>query len=190
MDKENLGFSIQVGQSDILPGSIKQRHLVPSVVRKGDLYFGLNGGNFSSIEIGATGQILAVEDGLPAWVNATGPSGPAGPSFPYVESNTSSAAPAPSAITNFFELSAQTATAAFGVPTTPGNGRSLRVIITSSNSATARAITWNTATGGYTGNATPLPSANTTGKSMIADFVYLAHTTPPMHKLISSVTGA
>lgn len=180
-----------IGQMDILPGEIKQRHLVPQPVNTGDTYYGLYGGNFTRLSIGSSNQVLAVKSGVPAWVNATGPSSPAGPDFPVVESNTSSATPAPAGNTNVFELSAQTATAAFAPSGgTPGNGQPLRVIVTSSNAATARAISWSSATGGYTGNATALPLATTTGKTTIVDFVYTSTNAPAFWRVISAVTGA
>ena len=50
----------------IVPGAIKQRHLLPSPVRKGDIYYGDNG-YFKSVALGSTGQTLMVIGGVPVW---------------------------------------------------------------------------------------------------------------------------
>lgn len=57
----------RVGQADIIPGSIKQRHMVPSPSQPGDLYYGLDGNSFTNVPIGASGQFLTVVNGVPDW---------------------------------------------------------------------------------------------------------------------------
>lgn len=56
-----------ITQDAILPGSIKQRHLVPSPTQKGDMYYGKDGNAFSNLPIGTNGQQLTVSSGVPAW---------------------------------------------------------------------------------------------------------------------------
>lgn len=247
--KQSQGMAIQIGQMDIIPGEIKQRHLVPNPVRTGDIYYGLYGGNFSSLAIGATGKSLRVNNGVPVWATAAtagsnGPTGPTGPTggngitgptgpstgttgptgitgptgptganstvtgptgptgvtgptgsqgtagsngsngatgptgptgrIPAVASTTSSATPTPNSdTTDIFELTAQAATAAFVAPSgTPSDGQSL--IIQLVDNATVRAITWSSATGGYTGTSdVPLPSTTVTSKMINIGFMYV-----------------
>lgn len=57
-------------QENIAPYSIKQQHLVSSPSRKGDIYVGLDGVNFTNIKLGNLGQVLTVRNGMPAWADA------------------------------------------------------------------------------------------------------------------------
>lgn len=65
--KGQAQIGIPLGQMDILPGEVKQRHLVPNPVRSGDVYYGDNG-NFKSVAIGTAYQILMVVNKVPTWV--------------------------------------------------------------------------------------------------------------------------
>jgi hypothetical protein len=107
----------------------------------------------------------------------TGSTGPTGPTATYiaprVASTTSSATPAPNAdTTDIFELTAQAAAAAFAVPTgTPVDGQ--KMIIQIIDNATARAITWSSATGGYKAGGVALPSTTVTSKYLHVGFMYV-----------------
>lgn len=57
-------------QENIAPYSIKQQHLVSSPSRKGDIYVGNDGVNFTNLKLGNVGQVLTVKDGMPSWANA------------------------------------------------------------------------------------------------------------------------
>jgi hypothetical protein len=61
-----------ITQDMVLAGAIKQRHLAPSPVQVGDLYYG-NGGNFLNLPIGTSNQFLTVVNGIPAWVTYVPP---------------------------------------------------------------------------------------------------------------------
>lgn len=56
-----------ITQESIGQGAIKQRHLVPSPTRKGDLYYGKDGNSFANLPIGKVGQVLTVSGGVPIW---------------------------------------------------------------------------------------------------------------------------
>lgn len=87
-------------------------------------------------------------------------------------SSTGNPAP-PANSTDLFEITAATGAIAFQSPYGKAfNGSLLRIRITSSNSATARALTWSSATGGYIANSPALPSATTTGKTSTLGFEF------------------
>jgi len=69
MANDNQRIGIQIGQMDIIPGEIKQRHLVPGNIQTGQIYYGLYGGNFTVLDIGQPGQVLMVVNGQPSWQN-------------------------------------------------------------------------------------------------------------------------
>ncbi len=104
---------------------------------------------------------------------STGPTGPTG-RLPNVASTTSSATPTPDASQDIYELTAQTATAAFAVITgSPVDGQ--KIIVQVTPSGTGQSMSWSTATGGYTGTTTvPLPlTTGTTGKMLNIGFMYV-----------------
>ena len=179
-----------ITQESIAPAAIKQRHLVPSPTQKGDIYYGKDGNSFANLPIGRSNQYLTVTGGVPAWqTGTTGPSGPMFTTFPTIESYTSTATPAPQAQTNVYELSAQTQTASFQPQSgTPYNGQPLHILITSSNTATARPLVWSSATGGYAGAG--LPSATATGASTMLDFIYMSTNAPAKYRLLAVATAA
>lgn len=104
-----------------------------------------------------------------------------------VASTTSSATPAPNAdTTDVFDLTAQAATAAFAVPTgTPVDSQTLIVRI--KDNATARAITWASATGGYVAGGVALPSATVTGKYLHVGLMYVTSNSLNKWMCLSSV---
>ena len=119
----------------------------------------------------------------------TGPTGPT-PYVPRVASTTSSATPAPNAdTTDQFELTAQTVTAAFGPPTTGSSvsdGQKMIMQLTSTGSG--HAITWSSATGGYTGTTTvPMPSSFVTSKTLNVGFQYVTANSLNLWLCIASV---
>lgn len=57
----------RVGQQDILPDAIKQRHLSSAATQPGDMYYGLDGNSLTRIGIGTSSQILTVTAGIPSW---------------------------------------------------------------------------------------------------------------------------
>lgn len=119
---------------------------------------------------GPTGvQGTAGSNGTNGVTGATGPT--ATYIAPRVASTTSSATPTPNAdTTDVFELTAQTATATFGVPSgSPVNDQLLWIKIFG---ATAQALAWSSATGGYVAGVATLPSAITTGKYYNIGFQY------------------
>jgi hypothetical protein len=126
---------------------------------------------------GPTGpQGTAGAQGSQGTTGVTGTTGATGPTgrFPAVASTTSSATPVPNSdTTDIFELTAQTATAAFAVPSgTPVDGQKL--IIQVVDNATIHPLTWSTATGGYTGTTTvALPSTTVTSKMINIGFMYV-----------------
>lgn len=67
MNNNSLGQSLLVSQQNILPAAIKQQHFVPGNIQKGQLYYGLYGGNFTNLDIGTTGEVLMVISGVPTW---------------------------------------------------------------------------------------------------------------------------
>jgi|GEM_PF-4669993 len=69
MDNKNQGRSKLIGitQEMIFPGVVKQRHLVASPTQKGDTYYG-GGNSFVNLPIGTSYQLLAVVEGVPAWI--------------------------------------------------------------------------------------------------------------------------
>lgn len=73
MDDKETDQSIIITQESIVPGSIKQRHLVPSPTQVGDLYYGRDGNSFGRIGVGTTGQVLTVSGGEPAWQSLPAP---------------------------------------------------------------------------------------------------------------------
>jgi hypothetical protein len=75
-------------------------------------------------------------------------------------------------ITDTFAMSAQAVTGAFGVPSgTPVDGQKLIVRI--KDNATSRALTWSSATGGFTAGGATLPTATVTGKYHHIGFSYV-----------------
>ena len=127
-----------------------------------------------------------------------GPTGPTGNTLPGVTrllSQTSTGpTPTPNAdTTDVYILSAATGNVTFGVPSgTPVNGQQMEIWLTSSNAATARTITWSTATGGYLGSLAPsaLPTANIVAKSAYALLKYNSSKTPAKWQCIIGITGA
>lgn len=123
-------------------------------------------------------QGTAGTNGAKGTTGVTGPTGnngatgPTGSPVPRSASTTSSATPTPNAdTTDAFDLSAQAATAAFGVPSgTPSDFQKL--IIRIKDNGTVRALTWSSATGGYVAGGVTLPSTTVTGKIMNIGFQY------------------
>lgn len=93
---------------------------------------------------------------------------------PRVISTTSSGSATPNAdITDLFELTAQTATAAFQPPSGAiRNGQFLKLRVTSSSTGTPIPLTFSSATGGYIANSPSLPSSTVTGKTSCLGFEY------------------
>jgi hypothetical protein len=56
-----------VTQQMILPGTIKQRHLVGNPTQVGDMYYGLDGNSFANLPIGSEAAVLSVASGVPVW---------------------------------------------------------------------------------------------------------------------------
>ena len=112
--------------------------------------------------------------GTAGTTGSQGPTGPTGPGFTRA-STTSSATPTPAIDSNqlqLFELTAQAATAAFGVPSgSPTDGQQLMIQIYSGG--TAQPLTWSSATGGYIAGVAALPSATTTSKYYWIGFQYV-----------------
>jgi len=110
--------------------------------------------------------------GTAGTAGSTGATGPTGSPIPRSASTTSSGVPTPNAdTTDAFDLSAQAATAAFGVPSgTPSDFQKL--IIRIKDNGTVRALTWSSATGGYVAGGVTLPSTTVTGKIMNIGFQY------------------
>lgn len=74
---------------------------------------------------------------------------------------------------DLFDVSSATGAVTFSNPVgSPTNGQILRIRVTSSNSATARSLTFSSSTGGYIANSPALPSATTTGKTTMLGFQY------------------
>jgi hypothetical protein len=68
-DYPQKGFSVtlpSIRQEMILPGVIKQRHLVSSPTQVGDMYYG-NGNSFLNLPAGIAGQVLTISGGVPVW---------------------------------------------------------------------------------------------------------------------------
>lgn len=103
----------------------------------------------------------------------TGVTGPTGSPLPTIASTTSSGAiTINSDTTQLFELTAQAATAAFGVPSgTPVDGQKLMVQIV--DNGTARVITWSSATGGFVAGVATLPTSTVTSKYYFIGFQYV-----------------
>jgi hypothetical protein len=62
-----MSQNVAITQESIVPGAIKQRHLVASPTRIGDLYYGKDGNSFTNLGIGTEGQVLTVSSGVPSW---------------------------------------------------------------------------------------------------------------------------
>ena len=90
-----------------------------------------------------------------------------------VVSTTSSATPRINAnTTDIFDLTAQAATGAFQVPTgtaTDGQGLVIRI----KDSGTARALSWDTGTGGFTAGGISLPTTTIASKVTHIGFMYV-----------------
>lgn len=135
------------------------------------------GGNGATGPTGPTGaQGAAGSQGIQGTAGTNGSTGPTGPTgrLPNVASTTSSATPTPDASQDIYELTAQTATAAFAVITgSPVDGQ--KIIVQVTPSGTGQSMSWSTATGGYTGTTTvPLPlTTGTTGKMLNIGFMYV-----------------
>lgn len=131
---------------------------------------GSNGTNGVTGPTGPTGS-----QGIQGTTGSNGSTGPTGPTgrLPSVASTTSSATPTPDASNDIFELTAQVVTGAFQPPTgSPVDGQKLILQITSTGSG--HALSFSTATGGYTGTTTvPLPSTFTTSKTLNIGFMYV-----------------
>lgn len=118
------------------------------------------------------GEIQEVAEGAEA--TATGAAADVAEVAMQVASTTSSATPRPprQGQRNLFELNAQAATAAFQPPTgTASDGDSLIVRI--KDNGTARALTWDSATGGYVEGGFDLPASTVTGKYLHLGFQYV-----------------
>lgn len=64
----NKSFGVLFTQDAILPGIIKERHLVAGAgAKQGDLVYSNNFGGFINLVIGNTGQVLMVIGGVPTW---------------------------------------------------------------------------------------------------------------------------
>lgn len=102
----------------------------------------------------------------------TGAQGPTGYSAIRVTMTASSLTPTPNADTDdLYALRAQAGTAAFAVPTgTPTNGQVLLIRILDNGSA--RAITWDAGTGGYTAGGITLPTTTVANRITHVSFVY------------------
>lgn len=72
MDKNNntdQRGQVQITQDAILPGTIKERHLVTGAgANKGDLVYSDANGGFTNLGIGATGALLQVKSAVPNWL--------------------------------------------------------------------------------------------------------------------------
>lgn len=66
MDTQKRGF-LQITQDALLPGIVKERHLVAGKGAKGDMVYGDAHGGFTNIAIGSTGQVLMVIGSIPSW---------------------------------------------------------------------------------------------------------------------------
>ena len=138
---------------------------------------GVQGPQGTAGVIGPTGptgaQGTAGAQGIQGTAGIQGPTGSA--LTPRVASTTSSANPTPNAgTTDVFELTAQTATAAFLPPSgSPVDGQVITIQVISSNGATARPMTWSSATGGYQSTSPALPASTTTGKVSMLNFQYV-----------------
>lgn len=89
-----------------------------------------------------------------------------------------------------FDVSSATGAVTFSNPVgSPANGQILRVRVTSSNSATARALTWSSSTGGYASANSALPSATTTGQTLDVGFQYDTTNSLNKWRLIYSVAS-
>lgn len=74
---------------------------------------------------------------------------------------------------DLFDIYALSGSASFQAPNgKPVNGSLLRIRVTSSNAATARALTFATGAGGYIANSPALPTATTTGKTTNLGFEF------------------
>lgn len=68
-DNDSGGIGVLISQDMILPGAIKPRHLQKSdTLAEGDTYYVDSNGNFARLGIGATGSIMDVSSGIPAWL--------------------------------------------------------------------------------------------------------------------------
>lgn len=94
--------------------------------------------------------------------------------LPKVTSIVSATAITPNvASENLINITALAVTGAFKNPLgNPVNGQKLELRITSSNTATARDISFTSATGGYVGASPALPSSTVTGQTMMLGFMY------------------
>lgn len=105
-----------------------------------------------------------------------------------VASTTSSASPAPNAnTTDIFSLTAQAVTGAFQVPTgtaTDGQGLVVRI----KDSGTARTLTWDSGTGGYTAGGISLPTATIAGKYTHVGFLYVTANSLNKWMCVAAVT--
>lgn len=91
---------------------------------------------------------------------------------------------------DLFSITGATGALSFQPPSgQPVNGSLLRIRITSSNAATARALTWSSATGGYIANSPALPSTTTTGKTSTVCFEYDAGNAANKWRLILSANS-
>lgn len=105
-----------------------------------------------------------------------------------VASTTSSATPRINAMTtDIFDLTAQAATGAFQVPTgTAKDGQSMIVRI--KDSGTARALTWDTGTGGFTAGGISLPTTTIAGKVSHIGFMYVTANSLNKWMCVAAVT--
>lgn len=61
-------FSRLITQDALLPGIIKERHLVAGAgANQGDLVYSDDSGGFTNLGIGSTSQVLTVSGGVPVW---------------------------------------------------------------------------------------------------------------------------
>ena len=146
-------------------------------MRWGTLATGVTGPTGDQGIPGITGSVGPTgAQGIQGTAGTNGAQGPTGsPLSPRVASTTTSGAPSPDASsTDLFKLTAQTVTAGFLPPSgTPVDGQRLTIQVVSSNSATARPMTWSSGAGGYQSTSPALPSTTTTGKVSNLDFQYV-----------------
>jgi len=108
---------------------------------------------------------------------------------PRVASTTSSATPTPNSdTTDEFVLTAQAATAAFQPPSgSPVQGQKLWVQLV--DDGTARALTWSSATGGYSQNSIVLPSTTVSSTYLNLGFIYTTANSLNKWILVGSTQG-
>ncbi len=74
---------------------------------------------------------------------------------------------------DLFDVNSATGAVTFNNPVgDPKNGQVLNIRVTSSNSATARSLTFSNSTGGYIAVSPALPSATTTGQATMLGFMF------------------